>query len=327
MEFEFAYPYVFALLPLPILLYLALPAYRRSRSALKTALFFDSIKQADIKATKASWITNRKLWQWLFSVAMWLALVVALAHPQLANPPKKIVKTVRNFMIVADISFSMNQKDWIVGEDRLSRWDAVRVLMKDFVSERESDQIGLIFFGSNAYLQAPLTSDLEYIQWELNQTEVGMAGQMTGIGNAIGLALDVLERDSLEQKVILLLTDGVESGSDINAKDVAQIAKQDSVKIYTIGIGDPNAKFADLDEPTLEFIAAETGGKYFRAIDTDALANIYLELDELEPIELEEEQYREIQALFRYPVFVASGFALATLLLGLLAIISRRING
>jgi Ca-activated chloride channel family protein len=275
----------------------------------------------------SSWIAKRAVWQWIISGCTWIALIVALAHPQLANPPEKTVKTVRNFMIAADISFSMNQKDWVVGKERFTRWQAVRDLMKEFVSERKSDQVGLIFFGSNAFLQAPLTSDLAYIDWELDQTEVGMAGQMTGIGNAIGLALEVLDRDSLDQKVVLLLTDGVESGSDITARDAAQIAKQDSVKIYTIGIGDPNAKNADLDEATLQYVAEQTGGKYFRAIDAEALSQVYQELDALEPIELEEEKYREVESLHRYPLLVALGFSSVLLLFTLTITSWKRLNG
>ncbi len=307
MEFEWARLWVLWFLPIPLLVFLLLPPLRKGRSAFKGSVFFSVKDLTNLKARQSAWISKRNVFQWAVMALSWTALLLAAASPQYVNPPEKKTKTVRNFVVIADISFSMNTRDWVLGGQRMTRWEAVKSLMKDFMASRESDQMGLIFFGTNAYLQSPLTTDLENIQWQLDQTEVGMAGQMTGIGNALGLGLQLFEKDSLEEKVILLLTDGVESGSDITPQDAAEIARTDSVTIYTLGIGSPNA--SDLDENTLRQIAEKTGGEYFLAIDPDQLENVYKALDQLEPVEYEYESYAPVEKLYYIPLLASLALA------------------
>ena len=145
----------------------------------------------------------------------------------------------------------MAQTDWVVNGKRTTRWDAVKTILKDFVKNRKSDQMGLVLFATHAYLQAPLTTDLDAIDWLLDQTEVGMAGQMTSIGEAIAFGTTVLKKDTVKQKVMLLLTDGIDEGKGIQPLDAAEMARQDSIRIYTLGIGKAVGSGGyDLDEKT-----------------------------------------------------------------------------
>ncbi|MEH0157115.1 VWA domain-containing protein [Limibacter armeniacum] len=318
MRFEFAYLWVFYLLPLPLLFYWLLPPLKQRRSALVVPFFERINVLLGEKPRKAAWVSRRNLMGWISLSLIWLLLLGAMASPQLVGKPEQKIKTARNFMVAADISKSMDERDWIVGGKRVSRWEAVKEVMGDFMETRESDKVGLILFGSNAYLQAPLTADLGTIKWLLNESEVGMAGQMTYIGDAIAYGLNILKKDSLEQKVMLLLTDGSDSGQGITPEDAAQLAKEDSVTIYTLGIGDPNQKGQELDEPTLKRVAEITGGQYFRAMDEHQLKQVYTILNELEPVEYEEEAYKPVTLLYKYPLAAAIGVALCFLLLRVL---------
>lgn len=305
MSFEFAYIWFFALLPLPLLVKWVLPAYKKRRTALLHPRFNEKAEITKLAPRKAAWVTQRPIINELILWLVWALLVSAAAHPQLSGEPEMKVKNARSFFIAADISFSMNTRDWYINDQQLTRWEAIKSIMRDFVEEREGDRLGLIFFGSNAYLQSPLTTDLNFIKWQLEETDIGMAGQMTGIGNAIGYAAKLFDKDTVENKVLLLLTDGVDSGSDITPMDAATLAKKDSITIYTLGIGDANAPNSDLDEKSLTAIAQTTGGRYFTAINPLELKEAYKVLNELEPIEWEEEEYKPVVTLYHYPLAIA----------------------
>ncbi|MCT4645288.1 MAG: VWA domain-containing protein [Carboxylicivirga sp.] len=315
MSFEFAYIWFFALLPLPLLVRWLLPSFKKRRTAMYHPRFQEKAEITQVKPSKAAWISQRAFINEIILWIIWLLLIGAAAHPQLKGEPEMQVKNARSFFIAADISFSMDTRDWVMDDQRYSRWEAIKTIMADFIDEREGDCLGLIFFGSNAYLQSPLTTDLDFIKWQLNETEVGMAGQMTGIGNAIGYATELFENDTLENKVLLLLTDGVDSGSDISPLDAANLAQKDSITIYTLGIGDANAPNSDLDEKTLKAISRMTKGEYFAAIDPDELEKAYDTLNNLEPIEWEEQQYKPVLTLYHYPLALALLIALVHQLL------------
>ncbi len=245
-------------------------------------------------------------------------MIGALSSPQLVGEPEMKVKTARNFLITADISFSMAQKDWKLENKKVRRWDAVKNLMHDFIKERKGDRMGLVFFATNSYVQAPFTPDLQTVDQLLDEADVGMAGQMTHIGKAISMGISLFKEDTIKTKVMLLLTDGVDGGTDILPLDGAEMAKKDSVIIYTIGIGEPGKSGSDLDEKTLQEIAEITGGKYFRAKDADALKQVYEEVNKLEPIEFEEEENRPVTLLYMYPLGAALGLALTASFLSVL---------
>ncbi|MBP1838829.1 vWA domain-containing protein [Formosa algae] len=315
-NFQFAYPLVVLLLPLPLLVYWLLPAIKNKSSALRYPYFKRAVAVTAQKPKTASYVKKRGIIPWVVMYSIWALLLVALASPELVGKPEKKIKTSRNFLIAADISFSMANTDWTIDGKRASRWDAVKDIMKDFVKERKSDRLGLLFFGSNAYVQAPFTSDLNTVSTMLDEADVGMAGQMTNIGKAIVKGMDLFQRDTIPHKVMLILTDGVDSGMEILPLDAANLAKKDSTVIYTIGIGDPDNSDSDLDERTLQDISEMTNGAYFRAKDAKALQEIYKTLDTLEPIEYEEESYTPKTLLYYIPL----GFALA------LGIIAMAIN-
>ncbi len=317
-NFHIAYPFVALLAPLPFLVYWILPAIKTKSSALLYPNFNRTAVVAKKKPKKSAFVKRRSWLSFLTLYAIWLLLLAALSSPELVGKPEKTIKTSRNFLIVADLSFSMATTDWVLDGTRTSRWDAVKDIMQDFIVERKSDKMGLIFFASNAYIQAPFTTELDVVQTMLDEADVGMAGQMTNIGKAIIKGMDMFERDTIPNKVMLLLTDGVDAGTDIAPLDAAKIAKDNDVIIYTVGIGNPGVGSSDLDERTLKEIAALTDGKYFRAIDAETLATIYEELETLEPVEYEEENYVPKTLLYYYPLGGA-------LLLGFIAVIINTI--
>lgn len=303
--FEFGYIWAFALSPLPYLVYWLLPAYKQRKEALRHPRFEEAIQASGRKASSGAWISRRNIFQWILLNLIWLAILTALASPRIVGDPEMKVKNARNFVIAADISFSMANRDWEIDGQRTTRWEGVKSVLREFIDTREGDRLALVFFGSNAYLQAPLTSEHDIIQFMLDETDVGMAGQMTSIGKAIGYSLKVLDGDSLDQKVLLLLTDGQDDGRGIFPTDAAKMAKKDSVKIYTIGIGEATGNNAGLDENALKEIAEIADGEYFLAEDPEQLEKAYNTLNALEPIEFEEEDYAPTTLLFHYPLGVA----------------------
>lgn len=304
-NFELAYPWVLFLLPLPLLVYWFLPALRMRSASLSLPSFSKAVEYTGQKPRRAALIKRRGWFRWIILVLGWILTLAALSSPQLTGEPEMKVKTSRNFLIVADISFSMATRDWEIDGEKARRWDAVREVMHDFIREREGDRMGLIFFGSSAYIQAPFTPDLGTVGTLLDETDVGMAGQMTNIGKALVKGVEMFERDTIETRVMLLLTDGVDAGQDILPLDAAEMAKNDSVIVYTIGIGTPGNRGSDLDEKTLQEIAEATGGQYFLALDRKRLQEIYAELDRLEPIEYEEASYKPVTLLYPYPLGAA----------------------
>ncbi len=309
-NFEIAYPWVFFLLPLPILVYFLLPALRMRSASLLLPVFHKAVDYTGERPRSSATVKRRGFFKWFFLLIAWFLMLGALSSPQLVGKPEKKVKTSRNFLILSDISFSMARDDWQVDGKKARRWDAVKDVMREFIKKRKGDRMGLIFFGSNAYIQAPFTPDLVTVEKMLEEADVGMAGQMTHLGKAITKGLEMFDKDTIKTKVMLLLTDGVDDGTDILPLDAAEMAKKDTVIIYTIGIGEPGRQGSDLDEKTLQEISDMTGGQYFLAKDEVKLNGIYTELDNLEPIEYEEEENRPVTLLYYYPLAAAIGLLL-----------------
>lgn len=314
-NFEIANFWVVWLIPLPLLIYLLLPKFRMRSSSIALPYLEKAQEYTGKKLRRSAFIRRRNLLSWTGLMLVWLLLITAASSPQLVGKPEMKVKTSRNFLILADISFSMANSDWKIDGQKASRWEAVKDVMHDFILKREGDRMGLVFFASNSYVQAPFTPDLKTVDLMLEEADVGMAGQMTNIGKAIVKGIEMFREDSLDTKVMLLLTDGVDAGTDIMPLDAAEMAKKDSIIIYTIGIGDPAKANSDLDERTLEEIAELTGGQYFRAIDSERMAEIYKELDKLEPIEYEEEEYVPRTLLYHYPLGAAAALSIILMFL------------
>ena len=302
---EFEFPWMFWALLLPLLVLLIPPLKFRSE-ALYVPHFEDVIKLKQEKPSKGVQIARKGMIATIFLYLVWICLVTASASPQLVGEPEKQIKTARNFLINVDISLSMDTRDWQNKEGkRVTRWEAVKEVMDEFISRRQGDRMGLILFGTQAYLQTPFTDDLEVVEALLNDSEVGMAGAKTAIGNSIGKSVELFEQDSIQRKVMVLVTDGADSGSELNPIQAARLAAIDSITIYTIGIGTTGPQAYELDEYTLTEIAKATGGQYFQAADRLRLEEVYAELDQLEPIEYENKDFIPKRLLFYYPLALA----------------------
>ena len=310
--FEFAWPWLFALLPLPWLMRRLLPAADSGEAALQVSFLSDleELSRRKARATLPSWRQQTPY------VLLWLLLLTAAARPQWLGEPLPIAASGRDLLVAVDVSGSMDYPDmqW-QGED-VTRLDLVKSLLGDFLENREGDRVGLILFGSQAYLQAPLTFDRHTVHTWLDEARIGIAGKNTAIGDAIGLALKRLRQRPAHSRVLILITDGANNGGQIDPMTAARLAAEEGVKIYPIGIGaDPQESSSkgmftinpgvDLDEPALEEIAKITGGQYFRARDGGELATIKDTLDQLEPVAQQPTQARPAQSLYSWPLAAA----------------------
>ncbi|WP_132580367.1 VWA domain-containing protein [Pseudomonas aeruginosa] len=289
--FEFAWPWVFALAPLPWLLRLVLPAADSGEAALKVS-FLDELESLAGRRARARLPAWRQ--QVRFAL-LWFLLLLAAARPQWVGEPLPLPASGRDLLLAVDVSGSMDYRDMRWQDDEISRLELIKKLFGDFIEDRRGDRVGLILFGSQAYLQAPLTFDRHTVRVWLDEAQIGIAGKNTAIGDAIGLAVKRLRQRPAESRVLVLITDGANTGGQIAPQIAAQLAAEQQVKIYTIGVGaDPQQGGVpglfgfnpglDLDEPTLRGIAEITGGEYFRARSSAELESISATLDRLEPV-------------------------------------------
>lgn len=267
----------------------------------------------------------RRRWLSMLLTLAWALLVLALARPQHVGEATHVPVTGRDLMLAVDISPSMEERDMVLGGRPLNRLEALKVVLDDFISEREGDRLGLLLFGSEPYVQAPLTFDHETLRTLLSEAGLGMAGRATAIGDAIGLAVKRLRDRPQEHRVLVLLTDGANTAGNLTPEKATEIAADSNVRIHTIGIGSESSirqglfgsrrvnPSSDLDEELLRSIASDTGGQYFRARSIEELQGIYQEIDQLEPLELEGQPWRPVTELYVWP----AGAALALWLGGL----------
>jgi len=318
--FEFAWPWMFLLLPLPLLVwFFAPPLAARHGSALRIP-YLD-----DFSAVAADGISvNSSKLPLLLLLLGWLALVTATARPAWIGDPVEVSRSGRDLMLAIDLSGSMEEKDFQLRGRRVDRLTATKAVAGEFIKKREGDRIGLILFGDQAYLQTPLTFDHQTVYRLLNESATRLAGRSTAIGDAIGLAIKQLRKQEDRQQVLILMTDGTNTAGRVGPLEAAKMAAQEGLKIYTVGIGaiprvrrgffgTRSAGRSDLDEKTLKAIAKETGGQYFRAHNIREFARIYEELDRLEPVEKELESYRPRHDLFHWPLLLFMFFSAATL--------------
>jgi len=257
------------------------------------------------------------LWQRLLLFTVWALLVVALARPQHVGEQVQMPVTGRDLMLVVDISPSMDEQDMVLQGRSINRLQAVKRVLDDFISRRRGDRLGLILFGTESYVQAPLTFDLETVRTLMGEAGLGMAGRATAIGDAVGLATKRLRDRPQDQRVVVLLTDGANTAGEITPDKATEIAAAASIRLYTIGIGAESMvqrgllgsrrvnPSRDLDENLLTRMAQQTGGEYFRARSLPELELIYESIDQLEPIELEGKFYRPVTELYVWPAGLA----------------------
>jgi Ca-activated chloride channel homolog len=305
--FELAWPWMLALLPLPILAWWLLPPYRARQASVQVP-FFDRLAAATGQTPqRGAVVLQRRRVQMIVASLIWILIVVALARPQWVGDAVTRESSARDLILAIDISGSMEQRDFRTADGAtLTRLDGVKRVIKDFIARRRGDRVALILFGTKAYVQVPFTQDLQTAAQLLEQTQVGMAGQQTAIGDTIGLAIKTLEGSSVKQKLLILLTDGNDTASRVPPEHAAEIAQQKGVAVYTIGVGDPAASGENrVDLTVLQSVASTTGGRFFRAEDGAQLQAIYADIDRLAPAKLDTLSWRPKLPLFQWPLGAA----------------------
>jgi len=300
---HFVWPWVFVLLPLPWLLRLLLP---RAASTNAAALQVPYLQDFQLTTSSAAIGTNIKRWPLFIYTLLWICLLGAAARPQWIGDAIELPVSGRDLMMAIDLSGSMAEP-FNPGFRGVNKLDATKVVASNFIEQRVGDRIGLILFGDQAYLQSPLTFDRTTVRILLAEAVVNLAGRATAIGDAIGLAIKRFSERNDDDRILILLTDGMNTAGEITPTKAAELAAKKGLKIYTIGVGDRGSR--DLDEKTLHAIAEATGGRYFRAHNIEELQQIYQLLDELEPTEKESQTYRPTWSLFYWPLSIALFFA------------------
>lgn len=313
--FRFAWPWVFALLPLAWLVRRFLPIAKSIESAALRVPFFEKVKQLALPTNAGlKLLDNQKT---LLAYGIWLLFIVAAARPVWLGPPQPVNRAGRNIMLAVDISGSMRVEDMGPQDAQVDRLSIVKKVADQFITQRQGDRIGLILFGTRAYLQTPLTFDRHSVKQMLFDASIGLAGPETAIGDAIALGVKRLSQVDEKSRVLIVLTDGANNAGNISPLQAADLAKQTGIKIYTIGIGADKMLVSglfgqqvvnpssNLDTTTLQEIADITGGKFFRAQDQSALRSVYHAVNKLEPIDSDQAIYRSRQDYFMWPLMLA----------------------
>ncbi|MCA9470959.1 MAG: VWA domain-containing protein [Nitrospirales bacterium] len=308
--------WVFLLLPLPwVVQRLVKPVERNAESSLRIP-FYQDVMSIDCgqTAVKQGSRSFRNFW---LGMLVWLLLLTAAARPQWIGDPVSLPVSGRDVMMAVDVSGSMEIPDFTLQGEQANRLMVVKAVAGEFIKRRKGDRVGLILFGSQAYVQTPLTFDRTTAQTMLNEAEIGLAGKETAIGDAIGLVTKRLKNQAQENRVLILLTDGANTAGDISPLQATKLAAKEGIRIYTIGVGADQMQVSslfgsrtvnpsqDLDEGTLKEIAQLTGGTYLRAKDKQQLEQVYRQLDELEPAAEETEFFRPTDELYPWPLGAA----------------------
>jgi Ca-activated chloride channel family protein len=330
---SFEWPWLFTLLPLPALIYWLAPRADQQQAAVRVPFFQEFAHSSAPQQPVAGRRTSRLL----YLIIGWCLLVGAAASPVWIGDPVSLPSSGRDLMLAVDISGSMEREDMMLYDRPINRLVAVKNVLNDFIQRRQGDRLGLVLFADQAYLQSPLTQDLTTVRQYLDEAQLGFAGsRATAIGDAIGLTVKRLKQRPGERHVVVLLTDGANTGGQVEPLEAAELAAQHNITIYTVGIGAESMvtpglfgtnfgarrinPSADLDEKTLQGIADKTGGRYFRARNPEQLSQIYALLDELEPVEDKAQTYRPTKSLFYWPLALVFALSLA---LALQAFLSR----
>ncbi len=310
------WPWLLLLLPLPWLVQRFVPATAEQQAALRVP-FYDQVSQPQTVTARSRRSMAGSITLWL----LWLLLLLSAARPLWIGEPMPVAQSGRDLMLAVDISGSMGAEDMQLDDEAVNRLVAVKAVLSEFIERRSGDRLGLILFGTQAYIQTPLTFDHQALNQLLQEAQIGFAGDKTAIGDAIGLGIKRLQNSTRAEtsanRVIILLTDGANTEGKVTPLDAATKAAEQKVRVYTLGFGADEMLVrslfgvrkvnpsADLDETTLKSIAEQTQGRYFRARDVDELQQIYQLLDQLEPSQQSEQLIRPQQALFHWPLALA----------------------
>jgi Ca-activated chloride channel family protein len=302
--YTLAHPWLLALILLPLILRLVLPAYREPKQAIRVPWFGRLAALLGATPGEGAVIARTSLLRLGFMWLLWSLLVLAIARPQFIEEPIRRVVPTRDLLLLVDLSGSMEAKDFTnAAGEKVDRLSAVKEVLDDFLTRREGDRVGLIVFGNAAFVQVPFTQDLDACRMLLEETAVRMAGPKTAFGDAIGLGITLFERSEVSDRVMIALTDGNDTASKVPPAEAAKIARDNEILIHVVGVGDPRSTGEEvLDEEALEAVAETTGGRYFFAQDRDQLAEIYDELDRIGTRDIEAETYRPRLDLFHWPL-------------------------
>ncbi len=312
MNLTLAWPWALAALPLPLLVARTLPRAPSGGAAVRLPFF--AALGASLGERRAA-----PRWRLVLAALAWVLLVLAATRPQWVGEPVQLPSEGRDLLLAVDISGSMSTEDMRVGNRVTDRLRAVKAVAGDFIERRKGDRLGLILFGRNAYLQTPLTFDRTTVRTLLNEAAIGLAGKETALGDAIGLGVKKLRDRPEGDRVLILLTDGANTAGEVEPLKATQLAATEGVRIHTIGVGAEVAgpfglvRGSELDEATLQAIARQTGGRYFRARDLGSLQSIYALLDELEPVAGDAQSFRPVAELYAWPL--GGAFLLAAILM------------
>lgn len=313
---EFAAPWWFLALPVPWLAWLGLARIRQDKQSRPLAILH---AQADLLAGLAEALPARQRahWPWLLGCAL---LIAALARPQWVDTTTSTYQG-RDFLLALDVSGSMRAQDFVVDGRLLNRLDMLKRVVDQFLAGRRGDRIGLIVFGDDAYTLSPLTSDMRLVRTLLDEVRNGMAGEKTALGNAVALAVERLRDHEATTRTLVLLTDGSNTAGTITPEAATMMAKEESVRIYAVGIGShrkvpfprganeaPAITEMPLDEDLLRRMAQQTGGRYYLAENTEEMRRIITDIEQLEKVNI-----RDSAALQRgewYWLPLAAGLAL-----------------
>lgn len=305
--YRLEYPWLLALLLLPLLIYWLLPPYKEEQDSVRIT-FFSYISSTLGITPEAGAVIPRTNWlQKILAPICWCLMVLALARPQFIEPPIQKIQPGRDLMLALDISQSMETSDFRTPEGkRMRRVDAVKEVVSEFIRKRQHDRIGLIVFGLAAYPVTPFTLDHDACLKILSQIDAGMAGPQTMIGDAIGLAIKEFQQSETKDRVLILLTDGNDTGSRMPPRKAAEIARQTNITIHVVGLGDPHATGENkVDYSALKQIAAATGGQVFHGENRVELDKAYATLDRITPQNFKTLSYRPRRELFMYPLGAA----------------------
>lgn len=312
---ELTYPWLLLLLPLPFLVMRFSRAYKTKQTAIKVPFFKSLLATLDEKPSEGASMLKPRLWQRIILVLTWSCLVLAMTKPTQLSAPQLREQLGRDVMIALDLSGSMNESDFVDATGKkTTRIDAAKQVLQDFSASRQGDRLGLILFADAAFLQTPFTADIGVWQTLLDQSDTGMAGQSTHLGDAIGLAIKVFEqadqdsssetsREKNREKVVILLTDGNDTGSFVSPIDAAKVAAVKEIRVHVIAMGDPlTVGEQALDMQTIDRITSETGGQTFKALDNAQLEQAYQAVSKLEPQLFNSTSYQITHTLHHYLV-------------------------
>ncbi len=321
--FTLAWPWVLCGLPLPWFVGRIWPNPAEHAAQAVHVPFFDQLQRLGSQAAHRG-VRRSDMVCWY---AVWSLLLFALSGPLHVGQPQAVERQGYNIMLVLDLSASMQMNDMRQNQQLVTRLVVVKQAAKQFIENRPYDKIGLILFGTKAYLQTPLTYDKQNVLMRIADATVGLAGNTTSIGDALGLAVKRLQHTPKTGRVIILLTDGANNSGVLAPLQAAALAQTEGIKVYTIGLGsdlDPQSfgsmflrmnAAMDLDEDTLRHIATATGGRYFRATDMQSLSSIYQTINRLEKVKDDSAVVRPQHAYYVWPLAAACLLGMAWLVL------------